>query len=78
MMRTRQRLLPKILAEPEFDLDIALYHGEFVASLASIEHRGVELKGAGATTLAKRFASERVAMASFCCAASRPAPQRLF
>ena len=36
-----ERLLPYILAEPEFDLGIALYHGEFVATSALMEHRGV-------------------------------------
>ena len=38
-----RRLLPKILAAPEFDLDIALYHGEAVATLAAMEHSGVPI-----------------------------------
>jgi len=38
-----QRLLPKILAEPEFDLGVALYHGEFAAVSALMEHRGVPI-----------------------------------
>jgi hypothetical protein len=38
-----QRLLPKILAEPEFDLGVALYHGEFAAASAGMEHRGVPI-----------------------------------
>ena len=37
-MRLR-RLLPEILAEPEFDLGIALYHGEFAAVSALMEHQ---------------------------------------
>ena len=36
-----QRLLPKVLSEPNFDLGVALYHGEFAAMSALIEHRGV-------------------------------------
>jgi DNA polymerase I len=35
------RLLPKILSEPEFDLGVALYHGEFAAVSALMEHYGV-------------------------------------
>jgi DNA polymerase I len=35
------RLLPKILTEPEFDLEIALHHGEWVAVSALMEHRGL-------------------------------------
>jgi hypothetical protein len=38
-----QLLLPKVLAEPEFALDVALYHGEFVAALAAMEHAGVPI-----------------------------------
>jgi hypothetical protein len=38
-----QRLLPKILAEPEFDLGVALYHAEFAAASAGMEHRGVPI-----------------------------------
>ena len=34
-------LLPKML--PHFSLDIALHHGEFVASLAGMEHAGVPI-----------------------------------
>jgi DNA polymerase I len=37
------RLLPKILADPEFDLGIALYHGEFAAGSALMEHSGVPI-----------------------------------
>jgi hypothetical protein len=36
-----RRLLPKVAAEPEFNLDIALYHGEFAAVSAVMEHNGV-------------------------------------
>jgi hypothetical protein len=36
-----ERLLPCIVAEPEFDLGVALYHGESVAISALMEHRGV-------------------------------------
>jgi len=38
-----QLLLSKVLAEPEFDLDIALYHGEFVAVEAKMQHAGVPI-----------------------------------
>jgi hypothetical protein len=34
-------LLPKILADPDFDLGVALYHGEFAAVSALMEHNGV-------------------------------------
>jgi DNA polymerase I len=37
------RLLPKILADSDFDLGVALYHGEFAAVSASMEHRGVPI-----------------------------------
>jgi DNA polymerase I len=37
------RLLPRILSEPEFDLGVALYHGEFAAVSALMEHRGVPI-----------------------------------
>ena len=36
-----ERLLPKILSEPDFDLSVALYHGEFTAASALMEYRGV-------------------------------------
>jgi hypothetical protein len=35
------RLLPKILSDPDFDLAVALYHGEFASVSALMEHRGV-------------------------------------
>ena len=38
-----ERLLPKILADPEFDLGVALYHGEFAAVSAAMEHNGVPI-----------------------------------
>jgi hypothetical protein len=38
-----RRLLPTILAEPEFDLGVALYHGEFAAVSALMECRGVPI-----------------------------------
>ncbi len=38
-----QSLLPKILADPDFDLAVALYHGESVAALASMQHHGVPI-----------------------------------
>jgi len=37
------RLLSRILAEPEFNLDVALYHGEFAAVSAVMEHNGVPI-----------------------------------
>jgi hypothetical protein len=37
------RLLPKILSDPEFNLGVALYHGEFAAVSAAMEHRGVPI-----------------------------------
>jgi hypothetical protein len=37
------RLLLKILADPEFDLGVALYHGEFAAVSAVMEHYGVPI-----------------------------------
>jgi hypothetical protein len=37
------RLLLKILEQPEFDLGVALYHGEFAAVSALMEHRGVPI-----------------------------------
>jgi DNA polymerase I len=37
------RLLPKILSDPDFDLGIALYHGEFAAVSAVMEHNGVPI-----------------------------------
>jgi hypothetical protein len=38
-----RRLLPKILANPDFNLDIALYHGAWVAVSALMQHRGVPI-----------------------------------
>jgi DNA polymerase I len=38
-----RRLLQKVLAEPEFNLDVALYHGEFAAVSAAMEHNGVPI-----------------------------------
>jgi hypothetical protein len=38
-----QQLLPKTMADPDFDLDVALYHGEFVAASALMEHHGVPI-----------------------------------
>jgi hypothetical protein len=37
------RLLPNILSDPDFDLDVALYHGEFAAVSAAMEHNGVPI-----------------------------------
>jgi DNA polymerase I len=37
------RLLPKILSDPDFDLAVALYHGEFAAVSAVMEHNGVPI-----------------------------------
>jgi DNA polymerase-1 len=37
------RLLPRVLASPDFDLGVALYHGEFSAVSALMEHRGVPI-----------------------------------
>jgi hypothetical protein len=36
-------LLPKILADPDFNLGIALYYGEFAAASATMEHNGVPI-----------------------------------
>ena len=36
-------LLPKIIADPEFDLGGALYHGEFAAVSALMQHHGVPI-----------------------------------
>jgi DNA polymerase I len=36
-------LLAKILADPDFDLPIALYHGEFAMVSATMEHHGVPI-----------------------------------
>ena len=38
-----RRLLPKILADSEFDLGVALYHGEFATTSALMEHHGVPI-----------------------------------
>jgi DNA polymerase I len=38
-----RRLLPKVLAEPEFNFGVALYHGEFAAVSAVMEHNGVPI-----------------------------------
>jgi DNA polymerase-1 len=38
-----RRLLPKILSDPDFDLGVALYHGEFATASALMEHRGVPI-----------------------------------
>src|SRR5262249_29781067 len=35
------RLLPKILSDPDFELAVALHHGEFAATSALMEYRGV-------------------------------------
>ena len=37
------RLLPKIISDSDFDLGVALYHGEFAAVSALMEHRGVPI-----------------------------------
>jgi DNA polymerase I len=37
------RLVPKILEQPDFDLGVALYHGEFAAVSAVMEHYGVPI-----------------------------------
>ena len=37
------RLLPKVLADPDFDLGVALHHGEFAAASAVMEHNGVPI-----------------------------------
>ena len=38
-----EKLLPKLMAEPEFELGIALYHSEFVAASALMQHYGVPI-----------------------------------
>jgi hypothetical protein len=38
-----RQLLPKILAEPDFDLGVALHHSEFATVCALMEHRGVPI-----------------------------------
>jgi DNA polymerase-1 len=42
-VKSLQRLLPKILADPQFDLGVALYHGESAAVSALMEHNGVPI-----------------------------------
>jgi DNA polymerase-1 len=37
------RLLPKILSDPDFDLGVALHHGEFASVAAVMEHHGVPI-----------------------------------
>jgi DNA polymerase I len=37
------RLLPNILSDPDFDLGVALYHGEFASASAVMEHHGVPI-----------------------------------
>ena len=49
-----ERLLPCIMAEPEFDLGISLYHGEFVAVSALMEHYGVPIDLAAFSQLADK------------------------
>lgn len=49
-----ERLLPCIMAEPEFDLGVALYHGEFVAASALSEYHGVPID-----TLFRQLADKR-------------------
>ena len=41
--RDLQMLLPHILADPDFNLAVALYHGEFAAVSAVMEHNGVPM-----------------------------------
>src|SRR5262249_43903527 len=38
-----RRLLPKILSDPDFDLAVALYYGEFASVSAVMEHHGVPI-----------------------------------
>jgi DNA polymerase I len=38
-----RRLLPRVLVDPELDLGVALYHGEFAGASALMEHRGVPI-----------------------------------
>jgi len=47
-------LLQHILEDPDFDLDVALYHGAFVACLARMENRGVPIDMATFDRLANR------------------------
>ena len=42
-MEALERLLPKLLANPDFDLSVALYHGEFASVSAVMEHNGVPI-----------------------------------
>jgi DNA polymerase I len=42
-VKSLELLLPKILADPDFDLGVALYHGEFTSVSAAQEHRGVPI-----------------------------------
>jgi hypothetical protein len=48
------RLLPKVLSDPDFDLAAALYHGEFAAVSALMEHRGVPIDMAVFSQLASK------------------------
>jgi len=42
-VKSLERLLPHILADSDFDLGVALYHGEFAAVSALMEHHGVPI-----------------------------------
>ena len=42
-VKSLERLLPKILTDPQFDLGVALYHGEFAAVSGAMEHNGVPI-----------------------------------
>jgi len=57
-----ERLLARLL--PEIDLGVALYHGEFAAASALMEHRGVPINMEVFTQLAdkKTWQAERDAM----------------
>jgi DNA polymerase-1 len=50
-----RRLLPKILEDPEFDLGVALYHGEFAAVSALMENCGVPID----TEIFSQFADKK-------------------
>jgi hypothetical protein len=55
-----RRLLVKILEQPDFDLGVALYHGEFAAVSALMEHRGVPINMAVYPQLADKDTWRRV------------------
>lgn len=54
-----EKLLPKLLAEPGFRLDIELFNGEVVAALTLMQLRGIPIDTATFSSLAKAWARIR-------------------